>query len=49
MFTSVRFCLFIAIDGTTVPIFDVSLQNSFWQCDDQGQKNVQLRFYQGLC
>jgi hypothetical protein len=46
MFTSVRFCLFIAlgtIDGTTVPIVDVSLQNFFWQYGHQGQKNVQLR------
>jgi hypothetical protein len=29
--------------------FDVSLPNFFWQYDNQGQKNVQLRFYQGLC
>jgi len=46
MFTSVRFCLFIAhiaLKGTTVPIFDVSLQNFFWQYVHQGQKNVQLR------
>jgi hypothetical protein len=41
--------LFIAINGTTVPIFDVSLQNFFWQYDNQGQKNVQLRFYQRPC
>ena len=35
--------LFIAINGTTVPIFEVSLQNFFWQYDIQGQKDVQLR------
>jgi hypothetical protein len=30
----------------TVPLFDSSLQNYFWQYDNMGQKIVQLRFYQ---
>ena len=30
----------------TVPLFDASLQGYFWQYDNQGLKNVQLRFYQ---
>jgi hypothetical protein len=30
----------------TVPIFDASLQNYFWQYDNMGQKVVQMRFYQ---
>jgi len=29
----------------TVPLFDTSLQNYFWQYDNQGQKIVQMRFY----
>jgi len=30
----------------TVPLFDASLQNYFWNYDNNGLKNVQLRFYQ---
>jgi hypothetical protein len=29
----------------TVPLFDTSLQNYFWQYNNQGQKVVQMRFY----
>ena len=31
---------------TRTPIFDSSLQNSFWQYDNNGLKLLQLRFYQ---
>jgi len=30
----------------TLPIFDPTLQNFFWQFDNLGQKVVQMRFYQ---
>lgn len=31
---------------TQVPLFDPSLQNYFWQYDNNGLKLLQLRFYQ---
>jgi hypothetical protein len=43
--------LYVYVQSSTgqlvrVPLFDPSLQNFFWQYDNNGLKNLQMRFYQ---